>query len=172
MTLIRLPPKHGLGVCDSTSLPGNISADPLFKNAANGDFHLTQGSPVIDAGDNSAPNLPATDFDGNPRITDGNNDGVATVDPGAYEFAPPPLPTVSLSPSTVTFPSQLVATSSSPQTATLLNTSGSNVSISSITLERTILTDKQLCLDSLPPDRAAPLMSCSVLLAGESQPGR
>ncbi len=122
-----------LGVCDSTSLPGNISADPLFKNAANGDFHLTQGSPVIDAGDNSAPNLPATDFDGNPRITDGNNDGAATVDSGAYEFAPPPPPTVSLSPSTVTFPAQLVATSSSPQTATLLNTSGSNVSISSIT---------------------------------------
>jgi HYDIN/CFA65/VesB family protein/centrosomal CEP192-like protein/parallel beta helix pectate lyase-like protein len=120
------------GVCDSTSLPGNISADPLFLNAANSDFHLTQGSPAIDVGDNSAPNLPQTDFDGNPRIVDGNNDGISTVDLGAYEFGATVPPAVSLSPSTLTFPSQLVGTSSQAQTVTLTNTGGSSLSITSI----------------------------------------
>ena len=32
---------------------GNIDADPLFMDGANGDLHLQQGSPCIDAGDNS-----------------------------------------------------------------------------------------------------------------------
>src|SRR5207253_5940235 len=73
------------GRCDSTSLPGSISSDPLFMSAADGDFHLRLGSLAIDAGDNSVPNLPTTDFDGNPRIVDGNNDGAAIVDLGAYE---------------------------------------------------------------------------------------
>jgi len=63
---------------------GNISADPLFVSSSN--FHLLENSPAIDAGDNSAPNLPAQDFDGNPRIVDGNFTGTPIVDMGAYEF--------------------------------------------------------------------------------------
>jgi hypothetical protein len=34
---------------------GNFDADPLFANAAAGDFHLTFGSPCIDAGDPASP---------------------------------------------------------------------------------------------------------------------
>jgi hypothetical protein len=65
---------------------GNIDADPLFFDPNNGDYRLGAGSPCIDTGSNAAvpPEL-NTDIDGNPRISDGNNDGVATVDMGAYE---------------------------------------------------------------------------------------
>ena len=58
---------------------GNIDADPLFVDAAYGDFHLTCDSPCRDAGDNSAV-TEAFDFEGDPRIADG------IVDMGADEF--------------------------------------------------------------------------------------
>ena len=61
----------------------NIQTDPLFVNAGAGDFHLQSGSPAINTGDNSAPSLPATDFDGKPRIIN------VIVDMGAFEYGPP-----------------------------------------------------------------------------------
>jgi hypothetical protein len=80
---------------------GNIDTDPCFANAALGDLRLLSDvSPCIDAGDSNA--LPADtadldgdgntvepipfDLDGNPRVVDGDRDGTATVDMGAYEF--------------------------------------------------------------------------------------
>ena len=79
------------GTClDQTGLRGNISADPLFaRNAFGdvlGDYRLRTASPAIDAGDNAAPQIPAADLDGTPRIADGNQDGDARVDIGAYEY--------------------------------------------------------------------------------------
>ncbi len=62
---------------------GNFDADPLFVDPPSSDYHLGPGSLCIDAGDNSAPSLPATDIDGDPRIL-----GPA-VDVGADEFKPP-----------------------------------------------------------------------------------
>ena len=46
----------------------NIQKDPQFVDPLNGDFHLKSKSPCIDRGNNSAPGLPDTDFEGNPRI--------------------------------------------------------------------------------------------------------
>ncbi|UCE38709.1 MAG: hypothetical protein JSW00_05635, partial [Thermoplasmata archaeon] len=65
---------------------GSISMDPMFANPASGDYRLKSNSPCIDVGDNSAPGLPPTDFHGNPRICDGDGDGTAVVDMGAFEF--------------------------------------------------------------------------------------
>jgi len=65
--------------------PEEIFEDPLFVNPAAGDYHLQSGSPCIDRGNNDAPGLPDFDFDGNPRIVDGDGDGIEVVDMGAYE---------------------------------------------------------------------------------------
>jgi hypothetical protein len=50
---------------------------------------LLAGSPAIDAGNNSG--APATDQRGYARIVDGNGDGTATIDIGAYEYDPGPV---------------------------------------------------------------------------------
>ncbi len=70
----------------TTPSPGgnNISLDPLFVDNANGDFHLSVGSPCVDAGANALVSG-TTDLEGNTRIIDGNGDGVPIVDMGAYE---------------------------------------------------------------------------------------
>lgn len=75
-----------VGISDQTGINGNISAEPLFLDLANSDFHLHPDSPAIDTGDNTEPGLPEKDFDGDPRITDGDGDGLAVVDMGVYEF--------------------------------------------------------------------------------------
>ena len=64
----------------------NIRQDPLFQ--ADG-YHLQQGSPCIDVGDNGAAGLPAKDIDGSPRIIDGDNNGSTIVDMGADEYINP-----------------------------------------------------------------------------------
>ena len=69
---------------------GNIDADPMFKDPANGDFHLLPGSPCIDTGTNEVEGLPETAFEGDPRTLDGNGDAASVTDMGADEFVPMP----------------------------------------------------------------------------------
>jgi hypothetical protein len=67
---------------------GNINSDPLLADVANWDFHLTPSSPCIDSGTNSISGLPIYDFEEDPRIIDGDNDGNSIVDIGADEYIP------------------------------------------------------------------------------------
>ncbi|MFO0753327.1 MAG: choice-of-anchor Q domain-containing protein [Thermodesulfovibrionales bacterium] len=69
-----------------TTQGNNINADPLFVNAASGDYHLLAGSPSIDSGNGSAPSLPSTDLEGNARVL-----GMG-VDMGAYEYTGDTIP--------------------------------------------------------------------------------
>ena len=61
---------------------GNISGDPLFVNAPAGDYHLTAGSPAINAG--TTIGAPGYDLGGAPRDS--------TPDIGAFEFDAVPRP--------------------------------------------------------------------------------
>ena len=67
----------------------NLDADPLFAGELLAEFSLRAGSPAIDSSYSPAlaPGESATDLAGNPRIQDGNGDGVAARDMGAFEAA-------------------------------------------------------------------------------------
>jgi parallel beta-helix repeat protein len=68
----------------------DLHVDPLFVNRAGGNYHLQAASLCIEAGDNAI--LPASlvaDYDGRPRVIDGNANRAAVVDIGAYEYPAP-----------------------------------------------------------------------------------
>ncbi|MCH7720171.1 MAG: hypothetical protein IH988_04165, partial [Planctomycetes bacterium] len=71
--------------------PINPLLGPLQDNGGSTSTHaLLTGSPAIDAGNNTG--VPATDQRGFARIVDGDLDGTATIDIGAFEFLPPVIP--------------------------------------------------------------------------------
>jgi parallel beta-helix repeat protein len=79
---------YGGSCVDMTGIDGNVSVEPSFACPETADFRLVDGSHIIDAGDNAIPGLPTLDFEDFARILDGDHDGTATVDMGAYEFDP------------------------------------------------------------------------------------
>ena len=69
--------------------PPPPSQPPQFVNAAQGNYHLQDSSPCIDAGSNGAvPGWLTTDFEGDSRIVAGKIYGNNVVDIGADEFVP------------------------------------------------------------------------------------
>jgi hypothetical protein len=88
----------------------NINADPLFISAPpsaapdQSAYHLSAGSPAIDAGDPAAlaAGEPTTDLTGYPRVQVGRSGDAPTTDMGAFEFTPhTPVAAASASPSAV-----------------------------------------------------------------------
>jgi len=80
----------------------NINGNPLFVDADGADnihgtdddnLHLLPWSPCIDSGNNMLAWYmfvgDVNDLDGRPRIVDGDNDGIAVIDMGAYESLAP-----------------------------------------------------------------------------------
>ncbi len=67
--------------------PGNLTNAPAFLPSASGDFRLRSDSPCIDTG-SSLAHLLADDLDGRSRPLDGDVDGIAAFDIGAYEYDP------------------------------------------------------------------------------------
>jgi hypothetical protein len=64
---------------------GNINEEPMFISEK--DYHLAAGSPCIDTGTNDANFVTeANDIDGSERIIDGDSNGTAIADMGAYEY--------------------------------------------------------------------------------------
>jgi hypothetical protein len=117
------------GFCVAGS-SGNFAADPLFLSSSNNDFHLSSASPAVDAGDNSASDVPTTDFDNNPRIADGNGDGTVIIDLGAFEVTP--TSAASLAPTALAFPAQGVGSTSAPQMISLTSSSSTPFQITSV----------------------------------------
>jgi parallel beta-helix repeat protein len=94
---------------------GNLNTNPQFVDPAAGDFHLQPDSACVDAGGNAS--VPADivdvdgdgntaepiplDLDGNARMVDGDNDGNAVVDMGAYELVAPVEVALRFTPQTV-----------------------------------------------------------------------
>jgi hypothetical protein len=116
------------GCAGAVGTNGNISADPLLTS----DFHLLNGSPAIDAGNDAAPDLPATDLAGNPRVAG------AAVDLGVYEggvSAPPPAGRVAASPSALAFGTLHVGKQSRAQTVTVSNAGTGPLHIGSLSLQ-------------------------------------
>jgi parallel beta-helix repeat protein len=67
------------GTCSGqASENGNLSVDPMFRGKTN--FQVNAGSPILGAGDVSAPDVPSKDLSGGPRIVNGK------IDMGVYEY--------------------------------------------------------------------------------------
>jgi hypothetical protein len=120
------------GSCpNQTGTYGNISADPVFVNPSAGNFQLALTSPAVDTGNNSAPQLTATDLAGNPRVADATGKGYPIVDMGAFELAgqQDAAPTIlTLTPSQFYYPAQFTYYNSNNTplvfTITLASTAG------------------------------------------------
>ncbi|HZV72379.1 MAG TPA: PKD domain-containing protein [Conexibacter sp.] len=94
---------RGNGTLTAGPGEGNVNVDPLFLGLPGFEQVPRFGSPVIDRGltHTLSAEESSTDLAGNPRIVDGDGDGTATRDMGAFEYQRrAPTVTVSATPTT------------------------------------------------------------------------
>ena len=111
---------------DLAGQQGNISADPRYRSAAEGDYRLRYASPAIDSADGAAAST--TDFAGSPRYDDPRsaNTGAASAggawaDMGAFEFVENADSNFDLAASNVSGPATAVAGQTVAITWTVVN---------------------------------------------------
>lgn len=71
------------GPLQLTPGPRTLVADPQLRDPASGDLRLTRGSPAIDR---AGGTIELTEADGSVGVVDGDGDGTAAADAGAYEY--------------------------------------------------------------------------------------
>jgi hypothetical protein len=84
---------YGGTLLNVVSVDGNLSADPRFIDAPQGNYRLQSDSRCVDAGSNDFVYGPE-DGAALPRVVDGDGDSADTIDIGAFEFQGPPPATV------------------------------------------------------------------------------
>jgi hypothetical protein len=103
--------------------PGTISADPLFVDPSNSDFHLLAGSPCIDTVVNKGTRF---DIEGNPRPVDvpgvGADGTGEEYDMGPFEYMPPTATETPTTTCTVTETSTGTETQAPTDTSTATET--------------------------------------------------
>jgi hypothetical protein len=104
--------------------------NPIFFDPGNGAYYLKVESSLINAGTNSASNLPATDKDSNPRIING------VVDLGAYEY-PGSMAAIAVVPAFLSF-DDVKTGASETRDIHIYNIGGSSLSIGNSILYNTI----------------------------------
>jgi hypothetical protein len=71
---------------------GDLFVDAQMLDPVARDFHLSDSSPLMDAGSVVASGLPVLDIYGDPRVADGDGSGTTEVDIGADELPAAPTP--------------------------------------------------------------------------------
>jgi len=149
-------PGYSPGCGSPDGLDGNLSLDPKFVDAAAGDFHLRADSPLIDAGSDTG--APATDFDGDERPHDGDEDGVATVDIGFDEAVDPLL----VVPPTLRFDGAPVGVAAPAIQTVLTNFGATQMTISAVSVTGADAGDFQVTSQSCTGAAIGAGASCTI----------